>query len=623
MKKLNSRWLGLGALCLAASFHPATYAQEAQPVPKSTSNKVYAHLMPWFEAKEHSGYWGIHWTMANKNPDNIDGSGKREIAAHYYPMIGPYASGDRDVVEYQLLTMKLAGIDGVLIDWPGTTNAMDYVRNRENAEAFIDMVDDVGMEFAVVYEDHNLILADVGDKLGQARNDMNYLRDNYFNRNEYTKVNGHPLMLVFGPQTFQSPAEWDNVFSVLPNKPHFLTLWYENGEAGANSSGEYAWIYQDDVPYYDHLSNFYQYADAGGGTKMGAAAPGFHSFYQEGGWGSNAFHVPHNGLDTFTKTLDLALSNNAQHIQLATWNDYGEGTMIEPTREFGYGFLTTLQQRLGVPLNQGALELVHELFVQRKQHKGNAGEQARLDKAFRQLRALQIDEARATLTGTQPPTPPPADTVATLYQHCNYEGYSINLAPGRYTLSQLNALGLQNDDISSLRLQSGYTMTMYQHDNFVGNTVSKSGDDTCLVDDGFNDDISSLIIESSSNSWSTRIEAEDYTFSADIGVEACSEGGSNIGWLDAGDWVVWNINLPSSGTYRVEYRIAGLGGGRIQLEKAGGSPVYGQLDVPVTGDWQNWQTISHTVELSAGSQEIAIYIPASGFNINWIQFTKI
>ncbi len=30
-----------------------------------------------------------------------------------------------------------------------------------------------------------------------------------------------------------------------------------------------------------------------------------------------------------------------------TWNDYGEGTMIEPTKEFGYGFLNTLQKREG------------------------------------------------------------------------------------------------------------------------------------------------------------------------------------------------------------------------------------------------------------------------------------
>ena len=84
----------------------------------------------------------------------------------------------------------------------------------------------------------------------------------------------------------------------------------------------------------------------------------------------------------------------------------------------------------------------------------------------------------------------------TLYQHCNYGGYSASLQPGSYTLSQLQALGLQNDDLSSMRVASGYKATLYQHHNFTGNTVVITGDDDCLVNEGFNDDISSIIVES-------------------------------------------------------------------------------------------------------------------------------
>src|SRR6266568_3213754 len=71
-------------------------------VPKTEPKKLYVHVMPWFETKASSGTgsWGIHWTMANRNPDVIDGSGRRQIASYYYPMIGPYASGDHDVVGY-------------------------------------------------------------------------------------------------------------------------------------------------------------------------------------------------------------------------------------------------------------------------------------------------------------------------------------------------------------------------------------------------------------------------------------------------------------------------------------------------------------------------------------------
>ena len=80
--------------------------------------------------------------------------------------------------------MKLSGVDGVLIDWPGTTLKWDYERNRKNAEAMIAKVKQVGLEFAVVYEDHNLTLAGVADKVGQGRKDMTYLQDHYFNKRE-------------------------------------------------------------------------------------------------------------------------------------------------------------------------------------------------------------------------------------------------------------------------------------------------------------------------------------------------------------------------------------------------------------------------------------------------------
>ncbi len=86
----------------------------------------------------------------------------------------------------------------------------------------------------------------------------------------------------------------------------------------------------------------------------------------------------------------------------------------------------------------------------------------------------------------------------TLYEHCDYGGYSASLQAGSYTLAQLQALGLQNDDLSSLRIASGYKATLYQHHDFTGNTVVKTGDDTCLVDDGFNDDISSIVVEQDS-----------------------------------------------------------------------------------------------------------------------------
>jgi len=377
-------------------------------VSKSFTKKVYVHLMPWFESNATSGNgaWGAHWTMNTKNPNIVDGSGKRQIAAHYYPLIGPYGSGDKDVVEYQLLLMKYAGVDGVLIDWPGTLNCVDYPKNKQNAEAFINKTAAAGLEFAIVYEDNNFTLAptygcSVPDKLAAARNDMVYMRDNYFNRSNYIKVNNAPLLLDFGPQTFKSPSDWSNIFSPLSTKPTFLTLWYQKGDAGANAQGEYPWIYSDFTAGLQHW-----YANVWPGVKFGVAYPGFNSFYNEGGWGGPTWSIAHNGSGTFGQTMDMAKNSGVNWIQLATWNDYGEGTMIEPTREFGYGALTTLQQKLGVPYGQSQLELIAKLYEQRKQNAGNATRQAQLNEAFNHFVALQPDKAATILNGgtTPPPT---------------------------------------------------------------------------------------------------------------------------------------------------------------------------------------------------------------------------
>ena len=82
---------------------------------------VYMHYMPWFDSPNYNTNWGAHWTMANKNPNLIvdEITGKREIASHYYPLIGPYDSQDPDVIEYHFLLMKYSGVDGILINWYG------------------------------------------------------------------------------------------------------------------------------------------------------------------------------------------------------------------------------------------------------------------------------------------------------------------------------------------------------------------------------------------------------------------------------------------------------------------------------------------------------------------------
>ena len=111
-----------------------------------------------------------------------------------------------------------------------------------------------------------------------------------------------------------------------------------------------------------------------------------------------------------------------------------------------------------------------------------------------------------------------------------------------------------------------------------------------------------------------------------IQTEATSDsgGGLNVGWVDATDWLSYaNINFPTTGSYRVEYRVAGVTGSALSLDLNAGAIQLGQINVPATGGWQNWTTISQTVQITAGTYSVGIYAPQGGWNLNWIKFTKL
>ncbi|MFF3559660.1 discoidin domain-containing protein [Streptomyces sp. NPDC002574] len=83
-------------------------------------------------------------------------------------------------------------------------------------------------------------------------------------------------------------------------------------------------------------------------------------------------------------------------------------------------------------------------------------------------------------------------TSATVYGDANYSGASAALAPGSYDLPALQAKGIANDSISSLRVPAGCTLTGYADAGFSGTAWTFTGDAPNLTTTGNNDAISSL-----------------------------------------------------------------------------------------------------------------------------------
>ena len=374
-----------------------TVATGSKPVVKTNGQKVYVHYMPWFEtpATSDNGNWGSHWTMATQNPDIIN-SDRRQIASYFYPMIGPYASSDRDVIDYHLLLMKYSGIDGVLVDWYGVHNVNDYALNKRNTDSLINRVPAAGLQFGICYEDAQLaqVKAKAGiDTVQAAKEDFAYLQSAYFNSGSYIKIDNKPLMLCFGPQGMKTADDWQQAFSDLSLRPDFFPLQDHGQLSGSAGVGEFVWVQSNDL---DNLKNFYQKQSA---VKpyIAGAYPGFKDFYKPGGWGNTLFVINHNGAATLQSTLNLAKTSGTNYLQLITWNDYGEGTMIEPTQEFGFTFLQAIQQYTGVTYTDAELKLIYKWHTLRKKYVGNSAVQNQLSQTYKDLAELDVAGAKAII----------------------------------------------------------------------------------------------------------------------------------------------------------------------------------------------------------------------------------
>ncbi|MBO9586395.1 MAG: carbohydrate-binding protein [Flavobacterium sp.] len=138
--------------------------------------------------------------------------------------------------------------------------------------------------------------------------------------------------------------------------------------------------------------------------------------------------------------------------------------------------------------------------------------------------------------------------------------------------------------------------------------------------------INQVITGSNPPATGTLIQAENYNTMSGVQTEATTDtgGGLNVGYCDTGDWMAYyNINFPTSGTYQIEYRVASaVTGGRLSSDLNAGTIQLGAINVPNTGGWQNWQTITQTVNVNAGTYNFGIYVQNTGFNINWFRITK-
>ena len=389
MRRPVSSFLLLSAL--AVVFHMSADAAPPDPAPPAPGRPlILVHYMPWYEAKPVSGAWGWHWTMNRFDPERSDATGRREIASHYYPLIGPYDSADPDVLEYHALLMKIAGVDGVVADWYGNEDFNDYAGINRRTVALFQTLKARGLKFAICYEDRALkAMAERGkwtpaQATGHARSHLRFCEDQWFKEPSYVTHEGKPLLLVFGPDYLQ-PAQWETAFAAMKQPPAFFTLHERRAPAVGSFAWPPMWAAKDGTLGAAELDGYLDRYEQREEPKIAAAFPDFHDIYEQAGVRPSYGRLDAADGETFRRTLARAVAAGTPFIQVATWNDFGEGTCVEPAREYEYRYLETIQDtRRTFPADPFAyaaadLRLPLRVFQLRKQMKAESPGRAKLD----------------------------------------------------------------------------------------------------------------------------------------------------------------------------------------------------------------------------------------------------
>lgn len=121
-----------------------------------------------------------------------------------------------------------------------------------------------------------------------------------------------------------------------------------------------------------------------------------------------------------------------------------------------------------------------------------------------------------------------------------------------------------------------------------------------------------------------KIEAESYSAMQGIQLENCTDtgAGQNMGYLSAGNWFTYAINVTKAGKYTLKFRTASAATtiGKLQIQINGSDSK--TQDFVQTGGWQTWSTTTTSIDLSAGVQELKFVVLTGDVNINWFEFSE-
>ena len=404
-------------LFLAAAADDGPFVFPENDLTKAAPRAVFVAAMGNYRTREISGEWGA-WGDKGEGgkphqPDTQGAYGKRDIASAWYPAIGPYDMSDPTVAEYHCQLLKMAGIDGI------SFNLAQFERDtwrQKSMRNYVQSLRRYGLHGIVRFENkfYARTYPDPKEALAAAYRDMDAWLD-LLDPVAY-RIAGRPVFMLF---TFKlSPGElraWQDRHAAA-HRPLIL-VYSPKAEYQGIAEGMFGWTgdapnrHTDRAPYvryvdpeqvvanerWDRERALRLLTDGRISFYMGSVSPGFDDIGCWG-WGNGPRKVERQNGDTYRFRWEKMIATNLRTVLIPTWNDWNEGTVIEPAQEFGEQYLAITRhyaaQFKRAPEPKGNLQTPLRIYQLRKRVKDPAAQRL-ADRASEAIAAGRFADADA------------------------------------------------------------------------------------------------------------------------------------------------------------------------------------------------------------------------------------
>lgn len=299
--------------------------------------QVLAFYYGWYGNPTTSGHW-VHWEKADASAKTIGNS-------THYPALGSYDSHDSKVIEEHCRQAKAAGVTGFVATWwaPG-----DF--HDQGLPALLDAAQKHGLSVTVYFE---MVHPEKSPKPEGAVKDVLYLLEHYARHPAWLKVNGKPVVFVYARAIDQIKVNgWLQVMNLVnkkyPGGAVFIgdqittsAAQVFDGVHTYNPTGDTAGKSPAQIRAWAHAA-YPDWVKIAGPDRIACLTiiPGYDD--TKLGRPSPRPVTDRHGDETLQILFEEAVAANPDWILITSWNEWHEGSEIEPSLENGGRSLKTV-----------------------------------------------------------------------------------------------------------------------------------------------------------------------------------------------------------------------------------------------------------------------------------------